>query len=75
MCVGIEYFRDGERVTVYFDSPRVAELPVCLPDRSVAFHRWGARYAEYFRAETIGGHARSFPVTGWLSLESIRAGE
>lgn len=75
MCVGIEYFRDGERITVYFDSPAAAELPVCLRDRAVVFYPWGARHAEYFRAETIGGHARSFPVRGWLSLESIRAGE
>lgn len=74
MCVGIEYFRDGEQITVHFDS-EAAELPVRVRGGFIAFYRWGARHAAYISADNIGGHVRKFPETGWLSLESIRAGQ
>ena len=62
MCAGIEYLRDGERVCVYFGSPRV-ELPVRRRDGGISFFRWGALRACYYaddnirRREAIPGRA------------------
>ena len=47
MCDGIEYFLDGERVTVYFGEPGV-ELPVRTRSGAIAFYRWGALGKYYF---------------------------
>jgi hypothetical protein len=48
MCIGIgigiEYFLEGERKSVYFDSPS-PELPVRLRGGAIGFYRWGARSA------------------------------
>jgi hypothetical protein len=71
MCVGIEYFLDGEAVTVYFDSDR-PDRPVRIRGGKIAFYRWGARGGIYTDDNTPGW-LQKFPEGGHASLESIRA--
>lgn len=72
MCTGIEYVRDGERVAVYFDSHE-PDLPVRQRGGAIRFYRWGARSAQYFSHDNLGGHAKKFPETCCASLADIRA--
>jgi hypothetical protein len=74
MCDGVEYFLDGERVTVYFGEPG-AELPIRTRAGAIAFLRWGALGKYYFSDDNRAGWGRKFPEGGWASLASIRAGE
>jgi hypothetical protein len=74
MCVGIEYVRAGERVSVYFDTPG-AELPVRTRGGVVQFLPWGARRETYLTDDNTPGYLLKFPIGGWASLESIRNNE
>jgi hypothetical protein len=42
MCIGIEYFLEGERKAVSFDTER-PELPVRLRGGAITSYRWGAQ--------------------------------
>ena len=70
----IEYTRDGERLAVYFDSDN-PELPVRERGGAIRFYRWGARSAQYFSPDNLGGYAANFPETCCASLTDIRAGK
>src|SRR6476620_12454419 len=72
MCSGIEYARDGEHVSVYFDSDN-PDLPVRMRSGAVRFYRWGARSAQYFNPDNLGGYAAKFRETCCASLADIRA--
>src|SRR3954464_2061740 len=72
MCGGIDYLRDGERVAVYFDSNE-PELPVRQRGGYIQFYRWGARSAQYFSPDNLGGYAGKFPETRFAALADIRA--
>ena len=74
MCHGIEYVRDDERIVVYFDIER-AEVPVRKRSGAVEFLPWGARGDRYHIRDNTPGYLLKFPVGGWASRESIRAGE
>ena len=73
MCHAIEYIRDGEAVIVYFDV-QGAELPVRKRSGAVEFVTWGARGDRYMSDDNTPGYLLKFPVGGWASHESIRAG-
>ena len=74
MCIGIEYFIDGERQTVYFDS-KVPELPVLGHGAGLGFYRWGVRGPTYHLSDNTPGWLQKFPETGWAPLAEIRAGK
>lgn len=74
MCVGIEYFLDGERKLVGFDSVR-PELAIRRKAGAIAFYRWGTRGPTYYAEDNTPGWAIKFPVGGWAPLDQIRAGE
>src|SRR6476620_7746711 len=73
MCARIEYLRDGERVAVYFDSNN-QDLPVRMRRGWIHFYRWGARSAQYFSPDNLGGYAAKFPETCCSALADVRAG-
>ena len=73
MCVGIEYFLDGERKAAYFESEE-AELAVLQRGGAMRFYPWGARRSTYYVAGNTPGWGAKFPETGWAPLEDIRAG-
>jgi len=74
VCGGIEYLRDGERVSVYFDSNR-PDLAGRVRGGRIRFYRWGARSAQYFSPDNLGGYAAKFPETCCAALADIRAGK
>ena len=73
MCHGIEYIRDGERVTVYFDVAG-AELPVRKRNGTIDFVTWGARGHRYLSDDNTPGYLLKFPIGGWAARDSILAG-
>ena len=73
MCHGIEYIREGERVTVYFDLAR-AELPIRKRNGAIDFVTWGARADRYLSDDNTPGYLLKFPVGGWAPRLSILAG-
>jgi hypothetical protein len=74
MCHGIEYFREGERVLVYFDAPS-PELPVRKRSGAIEFVTWGARGERYLSDDNTPGYLLKFPLGGWAARASILAGE
>ena len=69
----MEYLRDGERMCVYFGSPRV-ELPVRRRDGAISFLPWGALGSGlYADDDNFPGHAKRFPEEHCARLEDIRA--
>jgi len=73
MCIGIEFFPDGERKLVLFDS-QSPELPIRCRDGGIAFYRWGTRGATHYAADNTPGWTIKFPEGGWAPLEQIRSG-
>ena len=71
MCIGIEYYLEGERKSVFFDTER-PELPVRLRGGGITFYRWGARSTVYYDAGNVQGWGAKFPETGWASLAEIK---
>jgi hypothetical protein len=59
MCIGIEYFLQDARHTVYFDSDR-PELPVRLRGGAIGFYTWGARSRTYYAAGNVPGWGAKF---------------
>jgi hypothetical protein len=74
MCIGIEYFLEGERHAVYYDSP-APDLPVRLRGGAIGFYRWGARSTAFYELGNIAGWGAKFPETGYAALDDIRAGK
>jgi len=79
MCAGIEYVRDGERVSVYFDSDN-PDLPVRMRSGTVRFYCCGRRSAQYFSPDNLAVTQRSFlkhAARRWLTseraMDSLRA--
>jgi hypothetical protein len=73
MCHGVEYFREGQRVLVYFDVAH-AELPVRKRSGAIEFVTWGARGERYLSDDNTPGYLLKFPVGGWAARGSILAG-
>lgn len=74
MCIGIQYFLDGERKLVLFDS-QSPQLAIRLKTRAIIFYRWGTRGPTYSAEDNTRGWSIKFPVGGWAPLDAIRAGE
>lgn len=72
MCIGIEFYLQGEQRRVYYDSP-APEVPVRLRGGAIGFYTWGARSAAYFEAGNITGWGAKFPETGYAPLVEIHA--
>lgn len=72
MCIGIEYFLEGERRCVYYDSP-APDLPVRLPGGVIGSYRWGARSPKFYEGGNVAGWGAKFPETGYAPLDEIRA--
>jgi hypothetical protein len=74
MCIGVEYFRDGESVRVYV-TQRNPLIPIRLKSGRVTFLKWGARGAcQGVEGDTGPGHIQTWPEGGWAALDEIRAG-
>ncbi len=42
---------------------------------AIRFYRWGARSAQYFSPDNLGGYAAKFPETCCAALADVRAGK
>jgi hypothetical protein len=73
MCIGIEYFLEGERKSVYFDAV-APDLPARLRGGAIGFYRWRAA-PPFMTAGISQGWRAKFPETGCAPLEEIRAGK
>lgn len=73
MCIGIEFYLQGERTRAYYDSA-APEVPVRLRGGAIGFYTWGARNAEFFEAGNMAGWGAKFPETGYAPLAEICAG-
>ena len=71
MCIGIEFFLEGERRAVYYDSA-TPMLPVRARDGGLAFYRWGAHSAAFYETGNKAGWGAKFPETGYAPLDEIR---
>ena len=73
MCVGVEYFVDGEPVTIYV-TQRDARLPVRLRGGRIKLVTWGAREGVPGVEDDTGpGHIKTWPSGGWAPLDDVRA--
>ncbi len=73
MCIGVEYFKDGEPVRVYVTQGG-AQLPIRLRGGRVVMVKWGARSAiPGVEDDTGPGHIRTWPNGGWAALDDIRS--
>jgi hypothetical protein len=71
MCWGVEYFRDSELVTVYFEQKNPL-LPVRLRGGRVVFVKWGARRAGIGVEDDTGpGHIATWQDGAWAPRELI----
>jgi hypothetical protein len=74
MCVGVEFFENGEPRRVYVSQPD-PHLPVKLRDGAVVMVKWGAGTAKYRVDDNTPGRLFKFPPEGWARLDSVRADE
>ena len=73
MCIGVEYFRDGEPVRVYVTQGG-AQVPVRLRNGRIVTVKWGARAGvPGVEDDTGAGHIRTWPEGGWAPLDDVHA--
>jgi hypothetical protein len=75
MCLGVEYYENGERVVVLFGRAN-ARLPVRTRNGRVVMVKWGTRTADLGVEDESGpGHIKTWPGGAWAWLGDVRAGK